>query len=273
MQEQEERKILNSIISSITNGNGSFSYSLLYLKNKDSNLLNIIDKYSRDLALAAGIYKGVACDTIGLNRNEERKSFIHLAEKINTHVIKKTAPLVLIRKLNEVFKNDQINIISNEGNIAKVMKIIEEINLLSKVQTLLHVLDCWPEFTEVLPYCKRYVQMGEKDITKEISELVFAHTDLEILILDRREAKKCAIEALIKAGHAKDTLETKTAGALLTIVERMVTAGNAVMECKKIKPNSLPSKGDMLDQIANYWLKEEMISAQNKTDFIIPPPD
>jgi hypothetical protein len=59
----------------------------------------------------------------------------------------------------------------------------------------------------------------------------------------------------------------------MTTIERMITAGNAVLKYRRIYPKMNPTKGQLMDQIAIYWFDEEEKGLENKTDFIVPPPE
>jgi hypothetical protein len=272
MQEEEAKKILHDIILSAVN-TSSFSESLVFLRNKKAEYIDLIRKESFPIMMSASLAEGSYCDVLNITIGDQRIKFIDLASKMNIDVLKKADKKIVIGKLNETCEKNNIDFKVDENNFEETVKSIGRIILLEKSKKIMRVTEYWEEFLEILPYCSRYVNMIYEEVAAEVSELVYTHADLKVLILVPNDAKRRAIEALTKAGHPKDMLETKTAGMLMTIVERMVTAGNAVMKCRKINPKNNPSKGQLIDQIAAYWFEEEDLAMQNKTDYIIPLPE
>lgn len=272
MQEEEAKKILHDIILSVINAN-SFSESLLFLRNKNTGYIEIIKRAAFPVTMTASVNEGDFCDYLNIKSGEQRIKFIDLAAKMNIDILKKASRQTIITKLNEVYSKDNISLTVGENNFEETIQSIQRIILLEKAKKVIRVCECLEEFLEILPYCKRYLSMSATDLAAEVSDLVYAHTDLKVLIINPKDAKERAIEALTKAGHPKGLLETKTAGMMMTIVERMVTAGNAVMKCRKINPTIAPTKGQLIDQIAAYWFEEEDLAMQNTSEDIIPLPE
>ncbi len=272
MQEEESKKILHDIVSSVT-GTDSFSESLVFLKNKNSGYMKTIRDDSFPLTMTASITEGNFCDELGIKEGTQKIAFIDFAAKMNIDVLKKATKKIIIDKLNDVWTKNEIKLTVKEDNLEEVIKLIGRIILLEKAKRIIRIIECWPEFLEILPYCNRYINMQEEDVLTEVENLVFSDSNLRFLIINKKEAKKEAIEALAKAGHPRITLETKTAGEMMTTIERMITAGNAVLKYRRIYPKMNPTKGQLMDQIAIYWFDEEEKGLENKTDFIVPPPE
>lgn len=272
MREEEAQKKLHDIILSVISTN-SFSESLLFLRKKKPGYIEIIKQGAFPITMTASVLEGDFCDPLNLKSGDQRIKFIDLASKMNVDILKKASKTVVIDKLNAVWQKNGINLTVQENNFQEILESIERIILLEKSKLVIRVCECLEEFLEILPYCKRYTNMTDRELATEVGDLVDAYTDLKVLIIVEKDAKERAVEALTKAGHPKDMLAGRTAGTLMTTIERMVTAGNAVMKCRKINPKVSPSKGQLIDQIANYWFEEEALSMQNTTDYIIPLPE
>lgn len=272
MQEAEIKEVLHDIINSIRNKGDSFSQCIHLLQNKKADYQQFICDHSFELTATASIDEGLFCESLGINASEERLNFIDLVAKINLTTIKYIEPKVFIEKFNKGMTEKSITFVAEDGNLTPLKTIIEKIILLEKAKMLIRVCECWEEYMDILAYCKHFFDMTSQQVLSEVSLLVTGYTDLKVLIINEEEAREKATEILSKVGHIKEMVADKTAGEMMTIVERMINAGNAVLSCKKKVEKTNFSKDELIDEIARYWLDEEAKILQNTTEYIVPPP-
>lgn len=272
MDEHEINNILREVIFSLNREPNSYSRRLAFLRNRKPNILDILQKNEAALEMAAAEDECLLYNSIGLADGHERVRLSGLLTKMNIDMFKRTSPDVLIKKLNNYFIQNKIRLSASPVNISSLRTAIEKIHSLQQAMNLIHVMKYWEEFLAIFFYCEHFNGLPDEKIKSEIADLMQAYINLKVEIIDEAMAQKTAAEVLSKVGHLKGDLETKPAGILMTIVERMIIAGNAVQTCRKTKKGSTITKDNLLDEIASYWLKEEEIELQNTSEYIIPPP-
>lgn len=264
MQTNEENLVntVKMIVRANTHpfGDESISELVQTLKQKYNISPKSLIENSDEIILFINIKIGDLISPLGNYSRDEIKLLKKAINVINFEKALKAQPKAIAISVERYLAktNTAIKINSTDDILDKFKKI----HNLERVIRCIKLIKLIPSIEDILPYIKRYLIMPINQINEELTMLEDSLAQIKIISFDNK-AYDIATDCLMKVGHPRVSVKSKSISHLIVIIENHYLGALGTIYAKTKAGNKHIAKEDIFDGIGLYLLDSEIASSSD----------